>query len=143
MGKIDDLKTGFDDLANDKHVEVEVDGRSLELDVTVDDLHPIMSMGNMQEPSEDDVERLTDTLRTVLYRSYLPYWDEARDQEMSNLSDDQQSENEEAKDLVESLLLNHYLDIFVGIMEELGWADEADVDGHPTTQRPDFQAESQ
>lgn len=143
MGDIHDIKDGFGDLTTDKPVEVDIDGKTLELDMRVDDLHPVMTLGEMENPSEGEIEKLTETLKHVLYRSYLPYWDEGLDQEMDGLSEEQQSENDEAKQYIENLLLRHYLDIFVGIMEDLGWAEDEMMGEHPTMNREDFRSNAQ
>lgn len=135
--QVDEINDQFGDLANDKPVQVEVgpedNTKTLELDMRVDDLHPLMVMGESQEVGEEHAQRLTDVLRTVLYRSYLPHWDDARDEEPRDLTDAQQQENEDAKRTLENVLLKYLPDIFVGISEDLGWQDGEDA--HQTLQQ--------
>lgn len=116
----------FGDLALDKPIEVDIEGKSLELDMRADDLHPLMVVGQSDNVDEADIEKLTDTIRRILYRTYMPNYDSVRDQVPESISKDQQKENEQAKKYIEGLLLKHYLDLFVGISSELGWQDELD-----------------
>lgn len=121
-----ELKDLFGDLQLDKPVEIEVQGRELELDMRVDDMHNLMVLGQKQEVDEEDMSLLTDALRNIFYRTYLPYYDRANDREMSNLDDEKEQENEEAKEFIENIILKNYLTIFMQITEELGWQDEMD-----------------
>lgn len=121
-----ELKDLFGDLQLDKPVEIEVQGRELELDMRLDDMHNLMVLGQKQEVDEEDMSLLTDALRNMFYRTYLPYYDRANDREMSNLDDEKQQENEEAKNFIENIILKNYLNIFMQITEELGWQDEMD-----------------
>lgn len=123
MTKIQDL---FGDLALDKPITVEVEGKELELDMRVDDLHALMAMGQSEEVDEEEMEKLTDTLRNILYRSYLPHYDKVRDQVPDSIDAEQEAENKEAKEYIEGVILRNYLDLFVGISSELGWQDEMD-----------------
>lgn len=107
-------------------LEIEIEGEPLELDVDIEDVTPLMSMGGGQggaDISEEDVEKLTDTFRTILYRSYLPYWDEVRSQEPNNLNDARQQENDEAKEYLDGLLVRKLPVLINKVVEELGWAD--------------------
>lgn len=135
--RVGEINDQFGDLADDKPVRVDIgpedNTKTLELDMRVDDLHPLMVMGESDEVGEEQAEKLTDVIRTVLYRSYLPHWDDARDEEPDNMTDAQQDENEEAKKTLENILLKYLPDIFVGISEDLGWQDEQDA--HATLQQ--------
>jgi len=76
------IQDKFADLAYDEPVKIEIERHELELDMDSDDIVPLMSMGGAQgEIGESDVEKLKEVFQRVLYRSYLPYWDEARDME--------------------------------------------------------------
>lgn len=126
MSSIKDL---FGDLSLDKPVTIELDGRELELEMRVEDLHSLMVMGQSERVEEDEVQMLTDTLRTILYRTYMPHYDKVRDQFPEDLSKEQQKENEEVKQYVEGLLLKYYIQMFISISEELGWQDEGAMQG--------------
>jgi len=119
------LEDKFAGMAMDEPIQVEIEGETLELDVRVEDIVPLMSMGTKQgDIGEEDVEQLTDTFRTILYRSYLPYWDDVRGQEPDNLSDQRQEENDKAKNFINGLLVRKLPILINKIVDELGWADE-------------------
>lgn len=123
------LKDKFAGMAMDEPIKVEIEGEELELNMRVDDIVPLMSMGTQQgDISEEDVETLTDTFRTVLYRSYLPWYDEVRDQEPNNLSDNRKEENEEMKQFIDGMLLRKLPQLINKIVEELGWNDGVDLE---------------
>jgi hypothetical protein len=118
------IQDKFGDLAYDKPVEIEIEGETLELDMDSDDIVPLMSMGNQQgNISEEDVEKMKDVFQRVLYRSYLPYWDEARDQEPTSLSDTRKEENEETKAFLDGLLVRKLPVMTNKIITALGWSD--------------------
>lgn len=125
MEQFDDL---FGDLALDKPIEVEIEDKTLELEMRVEDLHSLMVLGQAEDPDEDDIERLTSTLRAILYRTYHPYYDETREQVPDELSKEKQREAEEAEKRLEQLLLKYYMDLFLGISEALGWQEGMDSD---------------
>src|SRR6056297_157952 len=117
----------FGDLALDKPITIEIEERELELNMTADDLKPLISLGQTQKMEEDHVEKLTEALRKILERSYLPHYDEAKDQPKENLTAEQKQENEEAKKIIEGLLVRYYLKIFMEITKALNWQDEGDI----------------
>lgn len=120
------LRDEFADLGVDEPLKVDIEGRQLELEVFANDINTFMLIGQKEHNriEEEDLERLEDTLRRILQRSYLPYYNLAGDKEMSNLSKDKQNEQDEEKKFIENLLARYYIDIFRGVMEELGLADE-------------------
>lgn len=122
------LRDKFGDLALNEPLKIEVEGEEIELDVGVDDMVPLMSMGSSQgNISEEDVEELTETFRRILYRTYLPYWDETRDQVPNSLSGNRKEENEEVKEFVEGLLVRKLPILISKTVDELGWADDEGV----------------
>lgn len=120
------LKNKFGDL--DDKCYVEVDGEELELNVRAKDVRAFMYIGNQSQMEEKHLEKLENTIRRMLERTYLPYYDETKDEVMSDLSQDQVKANKEEQELIEALLSRHFLDLFIGIMDDLGWADKADID---------------
>ena len=119
------LEDKFAGMAMNEPIKIEIEGEELELDMRVEDIVPLMSMGGSQEDiGEDDVQKLTDTFRKILYRSYLPYWDDVRGQEPNNLSDNRKEENDEAKAFLDGLLVRKLPVLINKIVDELGWADE-------------------
>jgi len=120
------LEEKFAGMAMDEPIQVEIDEETLELDVRVEDIVPLMSMGGQEgeDISEEDVQKLTDTFERILYRSYLPYWDDVRGQEPQNLSDARQDENKQAKKFINGLLVRKLPQLINKVVEELGWADE-------------------
>lgn len=123
------LEDKFAGMAFNEPVKIDIEGETLELDMRVEDIVPLMSMGSDQgDIGEEEVQKLTDTFRTILYRSYLPYWDEVRGQEPNNLSDNRQEENEEVKQFINGLLVRKLPVLINKIVEELGWDDGVDVE---------------
>lgn len=123
------IQEKFAGMAMDEPIKVEIEEETLELDMRVEDVVPLMSMGADQgDISEEDVNKLTETFRRILYRSYLPYWDDVRGQEPQNLSDAREEENDEARAFLDGLLLRKLPVLINKIVEELGWADEGAAD---------------
>jgi len=124
------LEDKFAGMAFDEPIKIELEGETLELDMRVEDIVPLMSMsGNQDSISEEDVQKLTDTFRQILHRSYLPYYDGVRDQEPNNLSDNRQEENDKAKKFIDGLLVRKLPVLISKIVAELGWDDgELDQD---------------
>jgi len=124
------LEDKFAGMAMNEPIKVEIEDETLELDMRVEDIVPLMSMGtNQDDIGEEDVERLTETFRRILYRSYLPYWDDVRSQEPNNLSDARQEENDEAKAFLDGLLVRKLPILINKIVDELGWSEEGGVAG--------------
>lgn len=123
------LEDKFAGMAFDEPIKIEIEGEELELDVRVEDIVPLMSMGNQEgDVDEEDVETLTETFRDILYRSYLPYYDEVRGQEPQNMSDARKEENEEVKQFINGLLVRKLPQLINKIVSELGWDEGVDVD---------------
>jgi len=121
------LDSKFGDLALNEPIKIEIEGETLELDLGVDDMVPLMSMGSSSgDIGEGEVEKLTETFRKILYRSYLPYWDKARDKEPANLSNNRQKENDEMKEYVDGLLVRKLPILINKVVNSLGWADSED-----------------
>jgi len=119
------LENKFAGMALNEPIKIEIEGEEVALDVSVDDIVPLMSMGSTDgNVSEEDVEKLTETFRRILYRSYLPYYDQVRDKVPDNLSDQRQEEVEEVKGDVDGLLVRKLPVLINKVVEELGWADE-------------------
>lgn len=119
------LEDKFKGLALDEPIKIEIEDEELELDIRVEDIVPLMSMGtNQGDIGQEDVEMLTDTFRTILYRTYLPYWDDVRGQEPDNLADSAVEENEKVKKHINGLLVRKLPVLINKIVEELGWAEE-------------------
>jgi len=122
------IEDKFAGMAMNEPIKVEIEGEELELDVCVEDIVPLMSMGTSEgDVDEEDVQMLTDTFQRILYRSYLPFWDDVRSQEPNNLSDTRQEENDEAKAFLDGLLVRKLPVLINKVVEELGWADEDGV----------------
>jgi len=119
------IEDKFAGMAMNEPIKVEIEGEELELDVCVEDIVPLMSMGTSEgDVDEEDVQMLTDTFQRILYRSYLPFWDDVRSQEPNNLSDTRQEENDEAKAFLDGLLVRKLPVLINKVVEELGWAEE-------------------
>lgn len=123
---VDEIDGAFDELAGDRYLTVDIDGNELKLEVFADDLTPIMTVGDKDEISEEDVDNITGALRNVLYRTYLPHWNGAQDKPMHDLTDEEKAENEEAKQKAEAILRDYFVDLFRGVIEQLDWDDQAD-----------------
>ncbi len=120
--KIDQLKHEFKDLASKDAYSVTLDdGKTLELDVRVPDLSPFLVASEQGEMSEELFNRITESLRKILQRSYLPHYDYEKD--LPKESD----ENEEANKLIEKLLLTYIDELMVKVMQVAGLIEE-DVD---------------
>jgi len=118
------IEDKFAGMAFDEPIKIELEGETLELDMRVEDIVPLMSMGSSQgDIGEDDVQKLTETFRTILHRSYLPYYDGVRDMEPNNLSEQRQEENEQAKQFINGLLVRKLPVLINKIVTELGWND--------------------
>jgi len=117
-------------MAYDEPVKITVKGEELELDMGVDDIVPLMSMGGSEgDIAEEDIDQLVETLRTALYRQYLPYYDQVRDKEPDNLADNRKEENQEVKEFIDGLLRNELPTVINELVQSLGFADEEDLDG--------------
>jgi len=124
------LQDKFGDMAYDEPVKITVKGEELELDMGVDDIVPLMSMGGYEgDIAEEDIDQLVETLRTALYRQYLPYYDQVRDKEPDNLADNRKEENQEVKEFIDGLLRNELPTVINELVKSLGFADEEDLDG--------------
>jgi hypothetical protein len=124
------LQDKFGDMAYDEPVKITVKGEELELDMGVDDIVPLMSMGGSEgDIAEEDIDQLVETLRTALYRQYLPYYDQVRDKEPDNLADNRKEENQEVKEFIDGLLRNELPTVINELVKSLGFADEEDLDG--------------
>ena len=116
-------------MAYDEPVKITVKGEELELDMGVDDIVPLMSMGGSEgDIAEEDIDQLVETLRTALYRQYLPYYDQVRDKEPENLADNRKEENQEVKEFIDGLLRNELPTVINELVQSLGFADEEDLD---------------
>jgi len=126
------LEDKFAGMAMNEPITVEIEGNELELDVRVEDIVPLMSMGTQeggeQDIGEEDVQNMTDTFERILYRSYLPYYDDVRGQEPANLNDSQQQENDKAKEFINGLLVRKLPQLINKMVTELGWNQGVDVD---------------
>lgn len=128
MARRNSLKNKFDDMSLDEPLKVEIDGRELELEVFAQDVSTFMLIGQQDDEVEQrHLDNLEETLRKILQRSYLPYYNVAGDYEMEDLSADQEEEQREEKQFIEGLLTRYYIDLFTGITEALGWHD-GDID---------------
>lgn len=123
----DSLRNKFQDLGVDKPLEIEVEGEPLELDVRAKDVSNLMMVGQQDNVDEETMDKLEETLRRILYRSYLPYYNRAGDKEMESLDQRQEEEQEDEREFIEGLLARYYIDLFTGITQELGWHD-GDID---------------
>jgi hypothetical protein len=124
------LQDKFGDMAYNEPIKIEVAGEELKLDMGVDDIVPLMSMGGSQgDIAEEDIDQLVETVETALYREYLPYYDEVRDKEPENLAENRQEENNEVKEFIDGLLANELPNIINEMVQSLGWADESEIDG--------------
>lgn len=118
------LRNKFEDLALDKPLEIEIEDRTLELEVYAPDVSTFMLIGQQEEIEKKHMDDLEKTLRDILYRTYLPYYNKAGDKEMQNLSTDQKDEQEAEKEFIEGLLSRYFLQLFTETTKALGWHDE-------------------
>jgi ABC-type transporter MlaC component len=123
------LENKFEGMSMDEPIKIEIEGEELELDVRVEDIVPMMSMGGQggQDISEEDVEKLTDTFEKILYRTYLPYYDDVREKEPESLNESRQQENEEAKKFINGLLVRKLPVLINKLVSSLGWNDGVDM----------------
>lgn len=119
-----ELENLFDALSGNKRVEVEIDDQVMELDLTVDDLSPILTMGEDEEPSEEDIQDIIDSFRRGLKRRYMPYYDAVRDQSFENLNQEQEEEQKDAEQMIESILRDNMPAFFEKVPEALGWVED-------------------
>lgn len=127
------IQDKFAGMAFDEPVQIEVEGETIDMDVRVEDIVPLMSMGGQDgDISEEDVEVLTETFRDILYRSYLPYYDEVRGQEPDNLNEKRQEENEEVKRFLDGLLVRKLPVLINKMITELGWDEGVDEQDFPS-----------
>lgn len=122
-----ELENLFDALSGNKRVEVDIDGRVIELDLKVDDLSPILTMGENEEPSEEDIQDIIGSFRKGLKRRYMPYYDNVRDQSFDDLNEQQQEEQQDADEMIESILRDNMPEFFKKVPQALGWVDEIDA----------------
>lgn len=123
----DELENLFDALSGNKRVEVDINDNKVELDLGLDDLSPILAMGEDEEPSDEDVQEIIEAFRNGLKRRYLPYYDKVRDQPFENLSEEQKQEMEDAREKIEAILRDNIPTFFRKVPESLGWVDEMDA----------------
>lgn len=117
--KMNKLKQEFSELASTDNYEVVLeDGKTLELDMRVTDLGPFLTASDQKGMTEETFEKIVDSLRTILYRSYLPDYNMVKDKPEDS------DENEEAKELVEKLLLAYIDELMVKVMQAAGLIDE-------------------
>lgn len=127
MVKRNSLKNKFEDIGVDEPLTVEIEGKTLELDVYAGDVSTFMLVGQQEKVQEEHMDSLEETLRNILQRSYLPYYNKPADREMNDLDAAKREEQDEEKQFIEGLLARYYTDLFTGITEELGWHD-GDID---------------
>jgi len=126
MTNNDELENLFDALSGNKRVEVEIDERLVELDLTVDDLSPILTMSEDEEPGEEEIQNIIESFRRGLKRRYMPYYDNVRDQSFENLNEEQEDEQRNAEEMIESILRDNMPEFFQKVPEALGWVDDID-----------------
>lgn len=128
MARRDRLSDKFSDIALNEPLTVQIEGKELDLRVQAKDVSTFMMIGQQEgEIGRKHLDALEDTLRTILERSYLPYYNAAADEVMEEITEDQKREVEEERDFIEGLLTRYYLQLFTNITEELGWHD-GDID---------------
>lgn len=128
MARRNSLKNKFGDMRLDEPLKIEIEGEEVELDIYAPDVSTFLLVGqNDGDIQKEHLDMLEDTLRKVLQRSYLPYYNSQGDKEMENLNSDQQKEQEEEKQFIEGLLTRYFMDLYVEIVKELGWS-EGDID---------------
>lgn len=122
-----ELENLFDAVSGNKRVEIEIDDKNVELDLHVDDLTPILTMSEDQEPGQEEMQEVIDAFRRGLMRRYLPYYDKVRDQEFENLDEEQEAENQNAREMIESILRDNMPTFFKKVPEALGWVDDIEA----------------
>jgi len=115
--EVDDL---FGDYMGSQLI-IEVDGKKYELDMRLPDLSRMMSASANEGMSEEDANKLGDTILQLFYRSYLPFWDEATDSEQTNLGEEQKNKQTDTKKALSNFVVKHYNTIFSEIGRALGW----------------------
>lgn len=128
MARRDRLSDKFSDIALNEPLPIEIDGKQLDLKVQAKDVSTFMMIGQQEgDINKSHLDDLEETLRKILERSYLPYYNAAADEVMESLSSDQEEEVEREREFIEGLLTRYYLQLFTEITEELGWHD-GDID---------------
>jgi len=130
--KIKNIEDTFKDLSNPGPLEIELgkkgDKKTLELDVDITDIHPLMTLGQGGELDEEDLEKLTETLKHIFRKSYLPYYNPETREMQKDLTEEQQEEVDKVNEYIESLILKNYFQIFTAITKELGWQDQNEIE---------------
>lgn len=127
MSRRNSLRDKFGDMGLNEPLTIEIENQELELDVYAGDVSTLMLVGQQDEIGEEHMNKLETTLRKVLQRSYLPYYNKAGDREMEELSPDQEKQQDEEKEFIEGLLSRYFIQLFTEITAELGWHD-GDID---------------
>ena len=127
MSRRNSLRDKFGDIGLNEPLTIEIENQELELDVYANDVSTLMLIGQNDEVDEEHMKKLETTLRKILQRSYLPYYNKPGDREMEELSPDQQKQQDEEKEFIEGLLSRYFMQLFAKITEELGWHD-GDID---------------
>lgn len=150
MARRDSLRNKFSDIALDEPLKIEIEDRELELDVYAGDVSTFMLIGQQEgDVEQEHLDELEETLRNILQRTYLPYYNKPGDREMQDLTQEQEEEQQDEKKAIEGLLTRYYTQLFTGITEELGWHD-GDIDAaglrdnkKKETQEPETERDSQ
>jgi hypothetical protein len=104
-------------------IEINAEGKTFELDLRMQDMAKIMSSSSKdgENIDEDGIIKVGDAIIRVLFRTYLPFWDEAKDAEPTDLTDEQKSQQEPIKDGISRFVVKNFAIIFNQIGKSLGW----------------------
>jgi hypothetical protein len=121
-----EVKDLFGDLLG-KPFKVTVGGKTLDLSIRMEDIHSFMTLESSEDKglSKEDALQITETLRQILYRSYIPYWTPETDMPLTNLSDMEKQENEDTKNMLEAFLIRNFIQLFIEVGIALGWGERS------------------
>ena len=124
--KPEKIKELFSDYMGDP-LKIIVEKKEYILDMRMNDLAKLMGASEEAQDggTESSVEKIGEVILHMLYRAYLPFWDEAKDIELEGLSEAQKEEQSPAKVMLSNFVVKNYNVIFTQIGEELGWISKA------------------
>ena len=105
-------------------IKFNINGKEYVLDMRMPDLSKLMAASSESQENgfaEEGIKKMGFTILHMFYRSYLPYWNEAKDIELENLTPEQKKEQDEIKEGLNNFVVKKYNVIFTAIGEELGW----------------------
>lgn len=104
--------TDIDDFDVDRHVPITIGDKRINLKMRADDVTAFVVLAAKDDVDNDDVDRLTSSMKDAFYRTFPGARSDSR---------------KRAK--VDKLIMKYYMEIFKQVITELDWADESEVEG--------------